>query len=159
MTARAFAVLIFCFFLKACAEPAPPVVALELPDWSDCVQTYQSDGGTMTDAFLGGDPQAARCLIALNSERGELQAEAFEYRYLIYRVEGIEPEGLDQIVRAMDRQVLAAMIGNAHHAIDGLDPIDSHPWTGCPRYDRPALALLLRAPLGEDTNCLPRGRR
>lgn len=155
---RRAAVTLAGMSLWACSPEPPPVVALDLPDWRLCAQEY-GDGGAMQLAFYAGDTRAARCLISLDSYRRELWHSAFETRYLIYMVEDIEPEGLDALVRSTDRQDLAASIRIAHMRLGGLEKIETHWLTFCSVYPPKTRALLLRAPMGADTTCLPRGQR
>lgn len=145
--------------LSGCDPQLSTVVALELPPWPECEQTYIDRGVSGQELFWAGDTRAARCMISAGQDRGELWHNAFRTRYLIYMVEEIEPEGLDALVRSTDRQDLAASIRNAHRILRGLEPIGSHWLTNCPTYPPRTRELLLRAPLGEDRYCLPRGQR
>lgn len=145
--------------LSACDRQPPTAVALDLPPWPECEQTYIDRGVSGQELFWAGDTQAARCVISAGQDRGELWHAAFRTRYLIYMIEEIEPEGLDALVRTTDRQGLAASIRNTHKFVGGLESIGTHWLTNCPTYPPRTRELLLRAPLGEDRYCLPRGQR
>ena len=140
-------------------EDKPPVVALELPDWRACLEGYGGDGSVLFKAERNGDTQAVRCTLALNYDQTLEDFQYLELYYMIYRLEGVEPEGLDAIVRRMDRQELATKLRLLHDFETWLEPFARHWWTFCTVYDRPARELLRRSIPSEDMSCMPRGRR
>lgn len=145
--------------LTACGEDAaPPVRQVTLPDWADCRDIYTSEE-RVEAVMVRGDTEAARCGLALfGSDTPE--PIRFEAYYLIYRLEGFEPEGLDAMVRAMEREHLAARLRNYHDFTEPLEPFPEPWWAlGCPVYDAPAQNLLLRTRPSENMECLPRGQR
>lgn len=70
-----------------------------------------------------GDPDAMRCFLSLR----DVEPNSFSLRYRMYRIEGVEPEGLDQIVRSHDRLELATRIAVVHGLADELEEIKFHP--------------------------------
>ena len=163
MTARSSAVVVLSAFslLIACGNPGGdrPVRPLILPDAQTCMERFTPE--RLSDAIWDeGDTEAARCGLAIAGERA-LESQRLRAYYLIYRLEGFEPEGLDAIVRARDRQVFAAELRNYHNFIEALEPFPDHWWSllGCTAYDAPARELLLRTQPSEDMECLPRGQR
>ena len=158
---RAVLVLSALALLIACGYPADdrPVRPLILPSAQACMERFTPEG--LSDAIRSeGDTEAARCGLAIAGERAS-DFERLRAYYLIYRLEGFEPEGLDTIVRARDRQILAAELRNHHNFIEALEPFPDHWWSllGCTAYDALARELLLRARPSEDMECLPRGQR
>jgi hypothetical protein len=148
MTALNLAVVVLSAFalLIACGNPGGgrPVRPLILPDAQTCLERFTPK--RLSDAVWDeGDPEAARCGLAISGEHA-LESERLRAYYLIYRLEGFKPEGLDAIVRARDRQVFAAELRNYHNFIEALEPFPDHRWSllGCPIYDAPARELLLR---------------
>lgn len=111
------------------------------------------DGVTGDDWFEGryaGDPAMIRC--RLTSQDAE--PVSFNNRYLLYRIEGVEPEGLDAIVRRHSRSELAARIVNLHERYDYLDAVQFSPFSGCRMFDAAARDLLSRTPPPpEPTGC------
>lgn len=145
------------FFLFACGEtPAPPPEPLDLPDWEVCLQDYGGDADELVDAVDRGEKAALICNLALIDWR-DLDREKFELLYRLYRMRGREPEGLDALVRGMDRQTLAARLRTVHWFSAELEEFDRD-WRGCSAYDPIARELLLRARLSEDDDCLPKRR-
>ncbi len=154
-----FATVIALVTLAACGEDtAPPVRTLSLPEWDDCRDIYTSEE-RVEAVMVRGDTQAARCGLALFGPDAP-EPMRFEAYYLIYRLDGFEPEGLDALARAMDREHLAARLRNIHDFTVPLAPFPEPWWAlGCPVYDALARELLLRARPSEDMECLPRGQR
>ena len=111
------------------------------------------DGVTGDDWFEGeqvGDTTMIRC--RLTSQ--DLEPISFNHRYLLYRIEGIEPEGLDAIVRGHSRVELASRIVNLHERYEYLDAVEFAPMSGCRMFDAMARDLLSRTPPPpEPTGC------
>ncbi len=111
------------------------------------------DGVTGDDWFEGrynGDPAMIRC--RLTSQ--DLEPISFNHRYLLYRIEGVEPEGLDAIVRGHSRVELASRIVNLHERYEYLDTVAFAPMSGCRMFDAMARDLLSRTPPPpEPTGC------
>jgi hypothetical protein len=103
------------------------------------------DGLTGEDWFEGeqaGDPALIRCVLTSQDQA----PISFNHRYLLYRIEGVEPEGLDAIVRGHGRVELAARIVNLHERYDYLGPVEFQSATGCRMFDATARELLSRTP-------------
>ncbi len=66
--------------------------------------------GEISDRMEAGDPDVMRCFLSIR----DLEPDSFNLRYRIYRIEGVEPEGLDELVRGRSRQDLAARPANLH---------------------------------------------
>ena len=134
-------------------EPAP----LDLPDWRVCIEDYGGSGARLHEAKVRGEEAAMLCTLALIEGPGR-DAEKLELLYRLYRMRGVEPEGLDARARAMDRQELAAWLRIFHRFSPELSLFESGMF-GCPQYDAVARDLILRARPSEDRHCLPRGQR
>lgn len=120
---------------------------------SECLERYR-ENEDIGAAIEAGDTHAIRCMLVI--QEGSRPDDSFRLRYFLYRLEGVEPEGLDEIVRDMDRRSLAAKLGNEHMFTGFLEPF-GFDRRGCPLYDPVARELLLRArPPEEDDPCLPR---
>ena len=97
------------------------------------------------------------CDLAVSAWR-EPDARTFEllYRlYHIYRIRSREPEGLDTMVRSLDRQTVATQLRIIHMSSAEHDAFEFG-LRGCTVYDPVARELILRAEQGEDTECIPR---
>ncbi|MEQ8403716.1 MAG: hypothetical protein RKE49_01370 [Oceanicaulis sp.] len=127
-------------------EPTPP---------DQRSSPYAEDGARCQDRYARGelmeredaaDPAALRCLLSIR----DLEPDAFNLRYRLYRIEGVEPEGLDALVRSRTRRELAADLANLHGRYPELAPADFHPMSGCRMYDSVARELLQRTPAPQD---------
>lgn len=134
------------------AEPSRPISdPLSIP-LSECLERYH-ENEDIGAAIEAGDTHVIRCMLVI--QEGSRPDDSFRLRYFLYRLEGVEPEGLDEIVRDMDRRSLAAKLGNEHMFTGFLEPF-GFDRRGCPSYDPVARELLLRArPPEEDDPCLP----
>ena len=114
-----------------------------------------SDLWALTQA---GNADVIRCTMTVH--RGRQHYDPLQDLYLLYRIEGIEPEGLDERIRALDRREIATKIGNWHDLNDFLEPIEDRNWRGCLKFDPVARELITR---GRDPDvphefddCLPK---
>lgn len=107
---------------------------------ADCAARFPQRRG-LADAVDAGDAFGLHCAI---EAWGDLETEAFELRYIYWRVTGEEPAGLDAMARAMEREDLIVRIIDLHERYGFLPPIPRHPLRGCPRFDAPARALIER---------------
>jgi hypothetical protein len=152
---RPIGLLVTVLVTAACAEPErSEPVPLALPHWSECMETYSMDVDRLHDAVDRGEPDAMRCVLALDEGRGLVGFER-EMLYRLYRATGQEPEGLQERIEGLDRQELAAALRNAHRLSPELPPFERDLW-GCSVYDPVARELLLRVRPAEDMQCLPR---
>lgn len=127
--------------LAACSAEDPPVRELSSPYPSDPqVCDEKRADGLLYQRINEGDTEAMRCFLAIR----DVETDSFELRYLMYRLEGVEPEGLDELVRGHDRLRLAARIANIHGIHDALEEIPFR--GGCRAFDAPARELLSRTP-------------
>ena len=120
----------------------------------DFLQSIES----LYDEGQAGNPYATLC--RLTAHNGRQHYDPLEDLYLLYRIEGIEPEGLDERIRALDRRLIATKIRNWHDLNDFLEPVEGRNWRGCLKYDPIAHELITR---GRDPeiphefdDCLPR---
>lgn len=134
------------------AEPRPLSDPLSIP-LSECLDHYAPDED-MSALIDHGDTNAIRCMLVI--EDGARPTDSLRLRYYLLRLEGVEPEGLDEIVRSMDRVRLSYFLANEHQFTDFLSEFDRNR-RGCTIYDPVARELLLRArPPEERDTCLPR---
>ena len=139
----------------ACTEPEPASPqALDLPDWETCLDEFGGDIHQLLDAVDRGEEAAMLCNLATRYWRDDDEVK-FELLYRLYRLRGREPEGLDAMVRALDRRQVATRLGIVHMFSAELVPFESDP-RGCPDYDPVARELILRAEPGGDMVCVPR---
>ncbi|MGJ3231983.1 MAG: hypothetical protein ACFE0P_09305 [Oceanicaulis sp.] len=140
------AALMAALALAACGAPGE-TVAPTPPD--ERTSPYAPDGercndelarGEIDDLIQAGDTSAMRCFLSLR----DVEPDSFNLRYLIYRIEGVEPEGLDDLVRERDRLELGARLSNLHAMHPSLEPFEFR--GGCKRYDAVARELLSRTP-------------
>lgn len=106
----------------------------------DCAARFPQRRG-LADAVDAGDAFGLHCAI---EAWGDLETQAFELRYIYWRVTGQEPAGLDAMARDMEREALAREISFLHDSIDLLAPIPFNSLTGCERFDAKARALIDR---------------
>jgi hypothetical protein len=148
----ALAITIAC---TACTEAQPhQPEPLDLPDWEACVAGYGGDIHQVLDAVERGAPAAMLCELAVTAWR-EPDSRRFELLYRLYRLRGREPEGLDAMVRTMDRREVATRLGIIHRFSAELEAFEFGYW-GCTAYDPVARELILRAEPGGDMECVPR---
>jgi hypothetical protein len=135
--------------LAACGADDPPVRELSSPYPSDPqVCDEKRADGRLVERMHAGDTEAMRCFLAIR----DVEPDSFNLRYLMYRLEGVEPEGLDELVRGQDRLRLAARIANIHGRYDTLEDIPFR--GGCTGFDAPARELLSRTPPQDEvTGC------
>jgi hypothetical protein len=127
--------------LAACSAEDPPVRDLSSPYPSDPqVCDEKRADGPLYELIYAGDTEAMRCFLAFR----DAEPDSFNLRYLMYRLEGVEPEGLDELVRGHDRLRPAARIANIHGRHDTLEDIPFR--GGCTGFDAPARELLSRTP-------------
>jgi hypothetical protein len=120
--------------------PTPPEARTSpyAPDGEACNDDMAR--GEVGERIDAGDPDAMRCFLSLR----DVEPDSFNLRYLIYRIEGVEPEGLDEIVRTQDRLRLGARLSGIHAMHPSLEPFDFV--GGCRAYDPVARELLSRTP-------------
>jgi len=144
--ATGHAALFAALALAACGAPGDAVTPTP-PDQR--TSPYAPDGeycnddmarGEIDDLIQAGDTAAMRCFLSLR----DVEPDAFNLRYLIYRIEGVEPEGLDEIVRSHGRLELGARLSGVHGMHPSLEPFGFE--GGCRRYDAVARELLSRTP-------------
>jgi hypothetical protein len=122
-------------------EPTPP---------DQRSSPYAEDGARCQDRYARGelmkredaaDPAALRCLLSIR----DLEPDSFNLRYRLYRIEGVEPEGLDELVRNHTREALSIRLENAHLLYPELAGVESAPGSACRMFDPVARELLSRA--------------
>jgi len=135
--------------LAACGAEDPPVRELSSPYPSDPqVCDEKRADGLLYQRINEGDTEAMRCFLAIR----DVEPDSFNLRYLMYRLEGVEPEGLDELVRGHDRLRLAARIANIHGMNDFLGEIPFR--GGCTGFDATDRELLSRTPPQDEvTGC------
>lgn len=127
--------------LAACSAEDPPVRDLSSPYPSDPqVCDEKRADGRLAERMHAGDTEAMRCFLAIR----DVEPDSFNLRYLMYRLEGVEPEGLDELVRGHHRLRLAARIANIHGMNDFLGEIPFR--RGCRAFDSTDRELLSRTP-------------
>lgn len=137
---------------NASAEPRTLSDPVSIPV-SECLDHYAPDED-ISALIDKGDTHAMRCMLAI--QEGANPHDSLRLRYYLLRLEGIEPEGLDEIVRSMERRRLAYFLEAEHEFTDFLSEFDVDRRTGCTVYDPVAHDLLLRArPPEERDECLP----
>lgn len=131
-----------------CFPGAPPVDDREIEALMERMERFPADCAArfpqrqgLADAADAGDAFGLHCAI---EAWGDWETQAFELRYLYWRVTGEEPAGLDAMARAMEREAIAREISFLHFTIDYLAPIPFNAWTGCERFDAEARALIDR---------------
>lgn len=174
-------VALMAMLMTACSNPETTQKVYSDPydmTVDECYELYpvegmlrDTDDNAMVDDKRQGEPLAIRCIMIIAKEVG--RAPEFWDYYALYRVEGIEPEGLDAMVRALPRNELAVEIRVLHDLLDYLDPIEwEYRWAPnmrsglpslrlyCKQYDEVIVELLERAqPATEPDPCLPKRKR
>jgi hypothetical protein len=149
--------------VAACSNPKRPDPVEPSDPYSfsfdDCMKHFGETPGVVSAARSRGDPLAIRCLISAGRDEGR-EPDFFAF-YSLYRIEGVEPEGLNEMVSAKPRDELASLLRIIHGMYDYLEPFE-FAWNNwfdyCTQYDEVATELLRRAKPPEKTNaCLPRG--
>ena len=143
------------FFVVAWSQSErPKPVPIEIPDYFVCIQNYPGGAAQMHNAIDRGDPDAILCGLGFEWGRGIESAE-MQLLYRYYRATGMEPEGLDERIRRIDRRQLYLRLLNWHDFSPELTmfEIDAR---RCPIFDDIATELLLRAEPSENMRCLPR---
>jgi len=116
---------------------------------------YAEDGARCQDRFARGelmaredaaDPAALRCLLSIRDQ----EPDSFNLRYRLYRIEGVEPEGLDELARSRKREELVARLANLHDRYPELEPVGFAPGSACYTFDPVARELLSRTDIPED---------
>ena len=151
-----FVALVLSFTVSACGgtseevTPTPPEARTSpyAPDGEACNDNMAR--GEVGERIDSGDPDAMRCFLSLR----DLEPDSFNLRYRIYRIEGVEPQGLDEIVRGHDRLELASRLLAVHQMSPELDVIERHRQTACRMFDPVMRELLSRTPpQDENRNC------
>jgi len=145
----AVAVGALALLITACSpdDAPPPALSSPFPDDPAACDALTAQGW-LDDYIQEGDTLAMRCMLAIR----DVEPDSFILRYLLYRIEGIEPEGLDEIVRASERLDLAARIANIHGMHDFLGEIPFR--RGCRAFDATDRELLSRtSPQDEVQGC------
>lgn len=140
------------FALAACGpsdggfEPTPPGqrTSPHAPEGMWC--TKGMERGEISDRMEAGDPDAMRCFLSIR----DLEPYSFNLRYRIYRIEGVEPEGLDELVRGRSREELSIDLANLHNRVPELEPVAFAPGSSCRMFDPAARELLSRTPPPQD---------
>lgn len=147
--------------LNACSETEPatnqPLSDPYRLTSEECHELFPS-----TELFLigqrDGNPDAIRCYMTWSGYREAY--DPLQDLYLLYRIEAIEPEGLDERIRALDRREIATKIRNWHSLNDYLEPVEDRNWRGCAIYDPIARELITRGRdpdvPHESDHCLPK---
>lgn len=128
-------------------EPTPPEQrgSPYAPDGERCTEGLKQ--GELTDRMDSGDPDALRCFLSIR----DVEPDSFNLRYRIYRIEGVEPEGLDALVRSRTREELSIDLANLHNGSTELDPVEFAPGSACRMFDPVARELLSRIDNPEET--------
>jgi len=156
----AAAAAVAVFGLSACAdEPEERVYSDPYAgSVSECLERAEDED--FNAGIRNGDVGAIRCTLVIGQGlRSDPELDELPLFYFLYRIEGVEPEGFDAIVRRQDRAKFAAFLQNRHEFETFLEPFGTHWWTHCPVYDPVAKELLERTRPSEDMHCLPRGQR
>ena len=147
--------IVLALILAACGpsgdgyEPTPP---------DERSSPYAEDGARCQDRYARGelmkrenaaDPAAFRCLLSIRDR----EPYAFHIRYRLYRVEGVEPEGLDDLVRDQSREDLSLRLANVHNLYPELAPVEFAPGSACRMFDPVARELLSRAEPEDRMEC------
>jgi len=92
-------------------EPTPPEQRRSpyAPDGVRCTEGLEQ--GELIDRMDAGDPDALRCFLSIR----DVEPDSFNLRYRIYRIEGVEPEGLDALVRSRTREELSIDLTTLHN--------------------------------------------
>lgn len=136
-----------CSVLAACGpsdggfEPTPPDQRTSpyAEDRARCQDRYAP--GELMEREEAADPAALRCLLSLRDR----EPDSFDLRYRLYRIEGVEPEGLDALVRDRTRENLSLKLANVHNLYPELETVEFARESACRAFDPVARELLSRA--------------
>jgi hypothetical protein len=142
------ALMALSFVVPAASGPSDG--GFELTPAHERSSPYAEDGARCQDRYAFGelmeredaaDPAALRCLLSIRDR----EPDSFDLRYRLYRIEGVEPEGLDALVRDRTRESLSLKLANVHNLYPELETVEFARGSACRAFDPVARELLSRA--------------
>ncbi|MGX6649080.1 hypothetical protein ACWCOP_14180 [Maricaulaceae bacterium MS644] len=123
----------------ALASCGPSDGGFELTPPRERSSPYAEDGARCQDRYAFGelmeredaaDPAALRCLLSIRDR----EPDSFDLRYRLYRlyrIEGVEPEGLDALVRDRTRESLSLKLATVHTLYPALETVEFARGSAC----------------------------